>query len=319
MPRILLVDDSKFDLMFAERLLARVPEWEVRTATDGTEAVEFLKQNSCDLIISDVRMPRMDGLALLGHVRKQHPQIPVVIVTSFGSEEVAMRALRQGAASYVSKQHLEASLAEAIESVLAASDGDRQRRALLSQVTRHSLEIRLPNDRKQIPVTVSYLQELGRSLGVIGDSDAVQFGVALEESLVNAIVHGNLEVSSDLKESGQDHYEQMIAARRVESPYQERRVTIDALFTCDMAEITIRDEGPGFDVAALPDPRDPENLLRASGRGLLLVRAFMDRVTFNDEGNAVTIVKRRRSDADASGSDDCAAANSERQSAAACR
>ena len=57
----------------------------------------------------------------------------------------------------------------------------------------------------------------------------------------------------------------------------------------------MRDEGSGFDPGALPDPLDPENLEKASGRGVLLMRAFMDDVRYNDAGNEVTLVLRRKS------------------------
>ena len=59
------------------------------------------------------------------------------------------------------------------------------------------------------------------------------------------------------------------------------------------ARFTIRDEGPGFDPAMLSNPTQAENLERCSGRGLLLMRMFMDEVTFNSIGNEVTLVKRR--------------------------
>ena len=54
----------------------------------------------------------------------------------------------------------------------------------------------------------------------------------------------------------------------------------------------IRDEGPGFDPSTLPDPTDPANLERVSGRGLLLIHAFMDEVRHNPTGNEITMVKR---------------------------
>ena len=55
----------------------------------------------------------------------------------------------------------------------------------------------------------------------------------------------------------------------------------------------VRDEGPGFDPATLPDPTDPSNLERVGGRGLLLIRTFMDEVRHNESGNEITFVKRR--------------------------
>jgi anti-sigma regulatory factor (Ser/Thr protein kinase) len=63
--------------------------------------------------------------------------------------------------------------------------------------------------------------------------------------------------------------------------------------TRDEARIIVRDEGPGFDVASLPDPRDPARIALASGRGILLMRSFLDEVGFNATGNQVTLVKRR--------------------------
>ena len=56
----------------------------------------------------------------------------------------------------------------------------------------------------------------------------------------------------------------------------------------------VRDEGHGFDAGNLPDPTDPHNIELASGRGVLLMRSFMDEVMFNETGNEVTMVKRSK-------------------------
>src|ERR1041385_8005293 len=72
-----------------------------------------------------------------------------------------------------------------------------------------------------------------------------------------------------------------------------RPVPLSARLPRDHAEFTVRDEGPGFDVSTLPDPRDPANLEKASGRGVMLIRTFMDEVRYNDKGNQVTMTKRR--------------------------
>ena len=58
-------------------------------------------------------------------------------------------------------------------------------------------------------------------------------------------------------------------------------------------EIVVRDEGPGFQQKELPDPTDPANLDKLSGRGLLLIQTFMDEIRFNDQGNEITLIKRR--------------------------
>ena len=80
-----------------------------------------------------------------------------------------------------------------------------------------------------------------------------------------------------------------------EPPYRDRRVEVIARLTKREAVYTIRDEGPGFNPDLLPDPTDPESLMRPYGRGMMLIRTFMDKVWFNDKANEITMVKRKKS------------------------
>lgn len=100
------------------------------------------------------------------------------------------------------------------------------------------------------------------------------FGVrlALEEALVNAIKHGN----------GMD---------------PNKKVHIECRANRERIWIRIRDEGQGFDINALPDPTLEENLEKPSGRGVLLMREFMNKVEYNDRGNCVTMEKHREAPA----------------------
>src|SRR5262249_19808846 len=75
-------------------------------------------------------------------------------------------------------------------------------------------------------------------------------------------------------------------------PYRSRRVHVTARESPAEAVYVIRDEGPGFDPSKLPDPTDPANLERVTGRGLLLIRTFMDEVHHNPKGNEITMVNR---------------------------
>jgi len=101
-------------------------------------------------------------------------------------------------------------------------------------------------------------------------SDKDLFGVklALEEALVNAIKHGN----------GMD---------------PEKVVRVRCTVNSTMVEIDIEDEGEGFDPGDVPDPTDDDNLDKPSGRGLMLMRAFMTRVDYNSRGNRVVMAKNR--------------------------
>jgi serine/threonine-protein kinase RsbW len=104
----------------------------------------------------------------------------------------------------------------------------------------------------------------------VADKDIFSVRLALEEALVNAIKHGN----------------QMDRNKKVHISYR---------FLDDRFEIHISDEGVGFDPADVPDPTAIENLERPCGRGLMLMRHYMNEVNFNDRGNRVFMAKVFRS------------------------
>lgn len=157
------------------------------------------------------------------------------------------------------------------------------------------LRLQIPSNRRFISPVLSLLRELSRNAADFSDRDQTSICLALEEALVNAMVHGNLEVSSKLRDLDDDSFEREIAFRLQSTPYESRRVELVARFTDSQVTFTIRDEGPGFDVDAIPDCTDAENLCLTHGRGLFLMRAFMDEVVHNQTGNQVTMVKRRQS------------------------
>ena len=74
-------------------------------------------------------------------------------------------------------------------------------------------------------------------------------------------------------------------------PYRGRKITVEIVQETTNIAIRIRDEGPGFDVSALPDPTNPEFLSRPHGRGVMLMKTFFDYVQFNQTGNQVTMTK----------------------------
>jgi anti-sigma regulatory factor (Ser/Thr protein kinase) len=140
---------------------------------------------------------------------------------------------------------------------------------------------------------ISHLQDTLTQLNFCDETGLLQVSTALTEALTNAIDHGNLELDSALREWPDDAYRKLRNRRTQESPYNRRQVHVSAKLTPSEARYVVRDDGPGFDPSVLPDPRDPENLVKPSGRGVLLIRTFMDEVAFNDKGNQITMIKRR--------------------------
>jgi anti-sigma regulatory factor (Ser/Thr protein kinase) len=204
-----------------------------------------------------------------------------------------MRALRDGAAGYVAKRNLARDLSRTLENVLALIRASSAQQQLMECFAESCSCYVLANDTSLVPPLVGRLQRQLEQKALFNENVLLRVSMAVREALVNAIEHGNLEVSSGLRERDDDSYVQEIRRRREMDPYRGRRVMISARETRDDVTYVIRDEGPGFNVAALPDPTDPENLEKASGRGLLLMRAFMDEVSHNASGNEITLVKRR--------------------------
>lgn len=129
-----------------------------------------------------------------------------------------------------------------------------------------------------------------RDYHVVGGPRENHFCVALEEALNNAFYHGNLEIRSELKEDGSSRFVDLAAERETLSPWCHRSVLVTELVSAFGLWVTIQDEGRGFNVQTVLDRcNDPEAML-ASGRGLLLMRAFTDDMFFNATGNEVTLV-----------------------------
>lgn len=293
MSQILVVDDSAVERRVVGGLLSTNPEWTVEFAGDGAEALERCRLHEPDLVLTDFNMPSMDGLQLLNRLRQQHSNVPVILATGDGSEELAVTALQQGAASYVPKTLLARDLNRVVDTVLTASRDRRRADAVLTSLVQQRMRFSFPTDRRLVGSAVNTLQDYACRFGIFTDRERTRVGVALEEALLNAVIHGNLEVSSKLRDADDGSYERLIALRVAMKPYCDRRVLVKADFTPNEARFVIRDQGRGFDVSKLPDPTDPENMARAHGRGVLLIRTFMDEVTYNHKGNQVTMVKRK--------------------------
>jgi hypothetical protein len=124
-------------------------------------------------------------------------------------------------------------------------------------------------------------------------------GLAIEHALLNALYRGNLEISPAQMRTTRELLVQepptagLVEQRLSQAPYCDRKIYLDVRMSPAEASFTIRDEGPGFDVSKLPGRGDPETLENEGGRGLLLMQTFMDKVTFNAQGNEVTMLKRR--------------------------
>jgi serine/threonine-protein kinase RsbW len=131
---------------------------------------------------------------------------------------------------------------------------------------REKIEFELPSAISPMHSILNYLLQRVTKMGVVCPEKSNVF-VALDEAFVNAVKHGN-----------RFNYEKLV------------RITAEV--SSKEARFTVEDEGDGFDVAQIPDPLDPANLFKTSGRGVLLMYNIMDEVKYNERGNQLTLVKK---------------------------
>jgi CheY-like chemotaxis protein len=297
MSHILVVDDSPTERVRAGKLLEIATAYHVEYASNGLEALEHMESKLPLAVLTDLQMPEMDGMHLVKAMRKQFPKVPVILMTAFGSEDIALEALSIGAADYVAKSKLATDLKDSLESVLALAVPDRPHRRLARCLRHEESRYELDNDPLLIPPLVEQFRQTARELELINQADALRFSRSITEALRNAIYHGNLELPFDQLQSAEasvDAAEAMVARRQQEAPYRDRRVHVHAVFSLEEARITVRDEGPGFDITSIPDLQaKPSHLSEREGRGLVLMRAFMDDVVLQPPGNQITLIKRR--------------------------
>lgn len=291
---LLVVDDQPVERLMIGRLVEQLTGSAVARVADGREALDRIADGPPTAVLTDLQMPGMGGLELVQAVRERHPEVPVVLMTAFGSEEIAVRALGAGAAGYVPKRGLEAALPDVLRQVLAIAAANRRRRRLVGHTLRRDSHFLLDNDPDLLTPLIDQLLDDLASLGFDDATARMRLGVALHEALSNAHYHGNLEVSSDLRQEDERRFYDLAARRRDSPPYRDRHIEVRARVDPREARFEIADDGPGFDTTILDRPIDPEDLTRVGGRGLLLIRSFVDEVSFNPAGNRITLLCRSR-------------------------
>lgn len=289
--RILAVDDSATQLHHLKMLLEGAG-YDVSTARDGVEAVELVQTEIFDLVVSDLQMPNLDGLGVIREMARLEIAVPVIVVTAAGSEMIAAQALHAGAASYVPKSGSDSILIPTVQRVLELRQAQRPHQKLADCLSEVTVRWKLINDQALVPVLIRRVETVLQEFGFCDPAQLLQVAMALDEALINAMVHGNLEVSSELRRIDEGRpYTRLIEERLHQQPYSDRRVDFLLKVNAESALFQITDQGPGFKVQEVPDPTDPANLELEGGRGLLLINTFMDSVSHNSTGNQITMTK----------------------------
>ena len=199
----------------------------------------------------------------------------------------------RGAANYIPKRDLARDLPTTLRRVLNVACLTRLRGRILRCLVRRESAFRLESDPALITALLELIREELDGLDFGDPTGRVQISIALQEALANALYHGNLELSSDLRQQDERAFDDLAECRTAQEPYCSRHIRVQVQLDRDAARFVVADDGPGFDTALFDRPVQPDDLTRIGGRGLLLIRTFMDQVSFNSVGNQITMVKYR--------------------------
>ena len=289
--KVLIVDDQAAIRRFLNRVV-RAEGYTPLDASNLEEAWKVITEEKPEVVVTDYMMPGGTGLDLLGRIRSEQLESAVVLLTGFGTEEIAAKALRLGANNYLKKPVEIIEFRRLLRKYATEFYHRSMDEAVQLAIVRDTLSIELLNDTEILPRVCQFL--VHRSSFGLEKSQRFGIQLGLQELLHNAVEHGNLEISREEKqralEKGPDELVDLYRKRLESNPYSERKVHVDYEYQDGAMRWTIRDEGPGFDFvkSGAEDSVD--------GRGIYLARLQFDTLEFMGSGNIVRVTKKCNSE-----------------------
>lgn len=290
--KILIVEDeAPIRLLLSKTVQSMGHQAEV--AEDGEAGLAKFKAFEPDIVLSDILMPKMNGLELLEKIRKISADAVVIMVTAFGSADYTLKALQLKANDYIMKPFKPKQLKEYLDKYEGILKNRTLEQEIVGMFLRREFTLRFSNNLQLIGKLADKLMQ--ETQNTIEKSCRLGVHLGLVEILTNAIEHGNLEITFDEKkealEGDNEEWTNLINSRLNDPSMKDRQAEIHFLMTQEFCEWTVTDMGKGFDWRNLPDQSDPEVLLAANGRGIMLASMQFDELQYNEAGNQVRIKK----------------------------
>jgi DNA-binding response OmpR family regulator len=272
--RVLIVDDDPSIHELIRAMLAGTA-WTADTAFNGEEALSVLGTQSYDLLLTDILMPGLDGLALLGQLRAGHPGISVIMMTVKNTPDHILGSLKREAAAFIAKPFSRDTLLATLQAALSDSVSEGDIKILSDKPHWISLQIRCRI------ATAERLTQFMRELpSDLEPGQREQIGTAFRELLMNAVEHGG-------------HLD------------PEKTVELSYIRTARAIVYYVRDPGEGFSMDALAhaaiantaeEPYRHMEMraqmgIRPGGFGLLMTKSFADELIYSGKGNEVILIK----------------------------
>jgi CheY-like chemotaxis protein/anti-sigma regulatory factor (Ser/Thr protein kinase) len=272
--RILIVDDDP-EVHHLLRVALQTGDRQIESAYDGLEGLHSIEAVAYDLVMTDVNMPGLDGMALTERVHEVRPETPVVVMTVASTPKNVVRAIQERAFCYFSKPFTTSAVAEMVGRALNSKPSEDDIEVLSARPD--WLGLRLRCKMETADRILQFLREMGMTLPA---AEQENIATAFREILLNAIEHG---------------------ARNDPT----KRVTITYVRSERALLYYVRDPGKGFSFqelahAAVSNPTNStfehtevrERLgLRPGGFGLLMTRHLVDEMIYSEAGNEVLLIK----------------------------
>ncbi len=291
--KILVVEDEAVTREFMLMTLKGLGH-ETASAPDGHAGLQVFNAFKPDIVFADIQMPVMNGLEMLEKLRKIDSEALVIINTSLDAPEYTLQALRLKANDYLVKPIMVRELSDIIAKYAGILAHRTLNREVLGCIYRRELSMQIGNQLDLLGKIVDRL--ILETETALKPQDRLGVRLGLMEILINAIEHGNLAIGYDEKsvaiEKGPNGLEKLVEERLNQEPYRSRHIQIDFYLDRERCEWLVSDQGDGFDFNNLPDPNDPENLVKCHGRGIMLARMQFDDCRFIGTGNQVHMIKK---------------------------
>ncbi|MFO0818241.1 MAG: response regulator [Pirellulales bacterium] len=302
MPSVLVVDDAPVDRCLVEGVLKRNSSLQVRSVSDVLSALRAIEAAPPDIVISDLQMPGMNGLDLVTILRERYPGLPVVLTTAHGSEELAIRAIDEGAASYVPKTCLAERLPSTIDHILEASRSARGYLDCRACLREARLRFEVGNDDRILDQLVDLARGTAGGVGLFDSHDQLRLAVAVQGLLCLGFYAGNLELPiQQLDELDViDSQLHLKAKQRLsEPPFDSRVLRVEFEVSNLHGTFRVSHEGAPWGDALFDAELSGSVMLEAAGttsesfrpvyRGLVLLRAFADALIMEDGGRTLVM------------------------------
>lgn len=291
-PAVLIVDpDKNFQEIMKDLLIQRM---HVHQAYSAEEAMNKCWENDYNLIITEMILPDMNVLEFIQKLKRKLHQTLIVVITYEQSVEAATEAIRLGVIDYIQKPFSIEQIALLTDKYYSLTVNKSPDYDFLDMLSEEKRTFELPTDFDLINPFLNNLIDMIRRFQGFNRRELLSVRLSVYEMLMNAMEHGNLEIDYQEKKRLLDKipdYQKYLHEKSSKQPYSERKVILSYHFTNDSLQITVKDEGKGFDISSIPDPKDKKNLRGLNGRGIFITRLNMDEIIYSDSGNQVSMKK----------------------------